>query len=84
MKYANRVLHLDGRERNAFVCAKTYKRMLELLEEFRISKSFFDAYWSKHGNDKMKEIAKDEEGIWIASDIQSEDYSKFTQKGRSK
>lgn len=76
MKYANGYLHLAGKQRHAFVCAKTYKRILEILKEVWVTKSYFDNYWSKTGNDKMKKIANDEEGLWIASDYLKEDYIK--------
>ncbi len=76
MKYANGNLEIEGKQRSAFVCAKTYKRMLELLSEFWLSYSYFDNYWSKCGNDLMYELAKDEEGVWIASDTNKDDYLK--------
>jgi len=79
MKYANGCLLIRGRQFQGFICAKTYKRMLELYEEIighSLGTSYFNNYWSKCGNDKMKETAKDKEGIWIREEDYSGDYKK--------
>lgn len=74
MKYANGFVRHRMKQRRAFVCAKTNKRMLELLAEFSVGLSEFYSYWNHCGNDMMKQLAKDKEGVWIASDSQRRDY----------
>jgi len=74
MKYANGNLFIKGKQTHAFVCAKTHKRMLEMLDGYYIDHSYFYNYWSKCGNDKMKEVAKDKEGIWIEEKRLSGEY----------
>lgn len=77
MKYANGYVFVaGGKQVGAFVCAKTYKRMIELLDDWGISKYYFNDYWNKCGNDKMKELAQDKESVWFASDYIKRDYKK--------
>jgi len=64
MRYANGTMFVGRIQRPVFICAKTFKRMIELLSPFYITKSRFDEYWSKTCSDDMKRIAQDNEGIW--------------------
>lgn len=77
MKYANGYLIIKGVQVKSFVCAKTYKRMLEIAEKYMFTRSELNIYWSKCGNALMKEIAQDKEGIWIAEDRLGKDYEKI-------
>ena len=72
MKYANGNLYICGKQVRVFICAKTYKRMVELGYDCGLNMSYFNNYWSKYGNDKMRNTAQDKEGIWIE---QGKDYS---------
>lgn len=78
MKYANGCMYVKGKQVSGFVCAKTYKRALELLKEIDLSfnMSHFNNYWSKCGNDLMKSLAKDSEGVWVTTGTQNRDYVK--------
>ncbi len=67
MKYANGCLFIGGgKQVQAFVCAKTFKRMKELLSAHYLTGSRFQSHWSKIGNDEMKAVAMDKEGIWVS------------------
>jgi len=68
MKYANGILRIKHKHFDAFICAKTYKRMIEMSEGL-LTMNYFNVYWSKIGNDEMKKIAKDKEGIWISKGV---------------
>lgn len=74
MKYANGMLMIGNKQMHAFVCAKTYKRMIELL---KASPNYFNNYWSKCGNDSMKSVAQDKEGIWISKDFLDKGWEKL-------
>lgn len=67
MKYANGYLITKGKQVKAFICAKTYKRMIEIAG-YHLRRYDLDTYWSKCGNDEMKETAQDKEGIWVNPD----------------
>lgn len=77
MKYANGDLFIEGKQVSAFACAKTYKRMIELLENHEISAYYFNGWWSKCGNDKMKQVAQDKEGVWIEEERRSGKWKKL-------
>ena len=74
MKYANGCMDVNGKQVNAFVCAKTFKRMLELLD---MNPYYFNNYWSKIGNEKMMNIAQNKEGIWVQTKPFSDEYFKL-------
>ena len=78
MKYANGTLWIKDNQISAFVCAKTYKRMKDLLSDYLVSSHYFEDYWSKTGNEKMKQTAKDKEGVWIETKPYFADYKELT------
>ncbi len=80
MKYANGNLQLNGEQISTFVCAKTYKRMIEILEDYHVNAYHFNGWWSKCANDKMKEVAQDKEGIWITRKRFSDDWENLRGK----
>lgn len=77
MKYANGYLHIRGKQVKAFVCAKTVKRIRALLSTHGISDHQFYGWWNRSANDVMKEIAKDREGIYVASSTTTQDYKRL-------
>lgn len=77
MKYANGCLFIKREQYHAFICAKTKKRMKEILLKFNVTSNYFDDFWSPTANDKMKQIADDKEGVWATKDIYIDDYIKL-------
>ena len=66
MKYFNGFTFKGGKQVHAFVCARTKKRALEILnvDNHNISMNHFNNYWSECGNQQMKDTAMDNEGLW--------------------
>ena len=64
----------DFQQKNAFVCVKTKKQAVLLLKKYGVSSSRLRTHWSDTANDHMKNIAKEQIGVYIASNNQSEDY----------
>jgi hypothetical protein len=82
MKYANGHVWVNGKQKHAFICAKTQKKMIEILKNNTdyATQSYFQSHWNKCGNDIMKSLARDKEGLWICSTSYGRDYIKLTLK----
>lgn len=78
MKYFNGNFFLKGEQVPGFICAKTKRRALELLNQIdRTSRSYFRDYWSDVGTKYMMKEAKDEEGLWVEKKRFSDEYKKI-------
>ena len=93
MKYFDGMIFKHGKQIQAFICAKSKKRALELLnsDEHNVSMKYFSDYWKEYGNQQMKfsdyweecgyqqmeDTAMDNEGLWYK---EGDLYRKFEAK----
>lgn len=74
MKYYIGNIHYKNKQESAFCSAINGVRAKELLKEFDVNPTYFQIYWNKDiKNERYKNIAKGEEGVWLITKRFSED-----------
>ncbi len=78
MKYYSGPIYRNNSQEFAYCCAHNGIRAKELLKEFGVDPTYFQTYWNKDIQKKLyRDIAKDQEGVWLIEKRYSEDHKDY-------